>query len=113
MKEPKGGFYLFPDFENFREAFVEKGIDNSVAMCNSILDQAKVAILPGSAFLKEANSLTARLAFVNFDGKRVLSEFEKDSLSLTNPVNESFIRRVCPDTTKATETLCNWTKSFQ
>lgn len=108
VKEPKGGFYLFPDFEPFRVALLSKGISNSLHLCKSILNETGVAILPGSAFLKEENSLTARLAFVNFDGQEALSQFEKNNLSVNEPVNESFLRNACPNTVKGTERLSNW-----
>lgn len=40
--KPKGAFYIFPDISSFNE--------NSEEFCNYILNQAKVACVPGSAF---------------------------------------------------------------
>jgi aspartate aminotransferase len=42
-----GTFYAFPDFS---EAMQTAGFDDDVAYANRILDQAKVAVVPGSAF---------------------------------------------------------------
>lgn len=43
----KGTFYLFP---NIREALQRRGIDGDAAFCEQLLDEAGVALVPGSAF---------------------------------------------------------------
>ena len=48
---PNGAFYVFPNFSAyFGKSFNEKTIDNSVAMADYFLDEAKVASVPGAAF---------------------------------------------------------------
>jgi aspartate aminotransferase len=68
LHAPEGGFYLFPDFEPFRKQLAARGIKSSDALCHALLHEAGVALLPGSAFGMVETSLTARLAYVTFDG---------------------------------------------
>ncbi len=44
--KPEGAFYLFPDVRNY---FTE-ALPNSTALCSYLLDEAKVALIPGEAF---------------------------------------------------------------
>jgi aspartate aminotransferase len=48
---PNGAFYVFPNFSAYLgKSFNGKTIDNSVAMADYFLDEAKVASVPGAAF---------------------------------------------------------------
>jgi len=70
--QPEGGFYLFPDFARVREPLASRGIHTSAELCERLLDETGVATLPGSDFGRPPNELTARLAYVDFDGTEVL-----------------------------------------
>ncbi|MCF6225712.1 MAG: pyridoxal phosphate-dependent aminotransferase, partial [Xanthomonadales bacterium] len=78
-----GGFYLFPDFSFYQEQLKNKGVSTSNQLTTAIMDETGVALLPGSAFGMPSESLTARLAFVDFDGSQILkkeyesAEFDK------------------------------------
>ena len=48
---PEGAFYVFPDVSAyFGSSFGETKIETSVDLCDYILNEAHVAIVPGSAF---------------------------------------------------------------
>ena len=68
MPSPEGGFYLFPNFNAYKNIFQQKNIHDSEAMCEYILTETGVALLPGTAFGRPADELTARLSYVDFDG---------------------------------------------
>jgi len=70
---PDGGFYLFPDFEAHRETLARRGIATSAELTARLLAETGVALLPGSAFGCDPAQLTARLAYVDFDGEVLLS----------------------------------------
>lgn len=70
---PDGGFYLFPDFEAYREALAGRGITTSAELTTRLLAETGVALLPGSAFGCDPGQLTARLAYVDFDGSELLA----------------------------------------
>ena len=48
---PEGAFYLFPDVSGyFGTTNGQVSIDNSVDLCDYLLNDAHVAVVPGSAF---------------------------------------------------------------
>lgn len=80
---PDGGFYLFPDFEAYRQRLAARGITTSAQLTARLLDEAGVALLPGSAFGCEPSQLTVRLAYVDFDGAALL---ESQGAALDQPM---------------------------
>ncbi|MBK6508979.1 MAG: aminotransferase class I/II-fold pyridoxal phosphate-dependent enzyme [Haliea sp.] len=78
-----GGFYLFLDFAAFGPALGAAGINNSIDLCERLLTDTGVALLPGVAFGRPSSELTVRIAFVDFDGARALEAAGR--LSPTEP----------------------------
>ena len=70
--KPAGSFYLFPDFDNFRNQLHERGIITSRSLVDALLEESSIALLPGSDFYMPATSLGIRIAAVDFDGVRAL-----------------------------------------
>lgn len=106
VAEPKGGFYMFPDFESFRASLKDKGISNSEQFCQRLLNDTGVAILPGSSFGRPSDELTARLSYVDFDGARALSALE--TMPADYEPDEEFIRQYCGENIKAMEKTVEW-----
>ena len=106
VEPPSGGFYLFPDFAPHAAALEARGIRTGADLCKRLLDETGVAILPGSAFGLPPESLTARLAYVNFDGARALAGAEV--LPKNEPVDEEFLRTYCANVMTATERIADW-----
>lgn len=77
LHKPEGAFYIFPDFSNFKDKFAAKGIRTSNEMCTALLKDTGVALLPGTAFGMNPESLTARLAYVEFNGNQALEDLKK------------------------------------
>lgn len=103
---PTGGFYLFPDFSAFQQPLAARGIFDSPAICSALLDETGVAILPGSEFGRPASELTARLAYVDFDGQAALDAVA--ALAPDAALDDAFVREHCPRVTAAIEALCAW-----
>jgi len=103
---PHGGFYLFPNFSPFREKLTSKGIMSSLELANRLLEETGVAVLPGSDFGRSGEELTARLAYVDFNGQPAL-EAAMQNLH-ENGLHEDFIREYCPSIVKGMERLGNW-----
>lgn len=102
----EGGFYLFPDFSNHREKLMARGIYDSEALCQTILTETGVAMLPGSAFGLAPHELLARLAFVDFDGDAALRALPKETNG--SGVSEEFLSKYCGKVVNATRILCDW-----
>lgn len=105
MPRPAGGFYLFPDFGAHREGLAGRGIETSTALCERLLEDTGVAILPGSAFGRPESELTARLAYVDFDGAGAL---EKAADRPSEDMDEAFLRAAAPNVTDAIDRIGEW-----
>ena len=103
---PQGGFYLFPDFGAQADRLRARGITTSVELCERLLEEIGVAILPGRDFGRPAEELTARLAYVNFDGSRALEAVEQ--LPPDTILDDGFLRTYCGGALEAIERLCDW-----
>ncbi|KAJ0394265.1 hypothetical protein P43SY_004642 [Pythium insidiosum] len=66
--DPEGGFYVFPCFGTQRELLADRGILTDIELCQRVLNDTGVALLPGSAFGRDPTELYVRVAFVDFKG---------------------------------------------
>jgi aspartate/methionine/tyrosine aminotransferase len=98
--KPAGSFYLFPDFDNFRGAFQKRGVLTSRKMVDALLDEAGVAVLPGSDFYLPATNLGVRVAAVDFDGARALETWPGGG-----QVTEAYFREVFPKIIQGCDSL--------
>ncbi len=80
---PQGGFYLLLDFSPFSDRLVERGIRSDSQLCDRLLAETGVALLPGGAFGMPALSFTARLAYVDFDGDAALRDVDRIEANVT------------------------------
>ncbi|MBN2559764.1 MAG: aminotransferase class I/II-fold pyridoxal phosphate-dependent enzyme [Phycisphaerae bacterium] len=103
---PAGAFYLFVDFSPLRERLAQRGIEDGPALCTRLLEETGVAILPGAAFAQSREELTARLAYVNFDGARALAASE--NIPLTEDLPDDFTRRWCERVLQGVERIADW-----
>lgn len=102
-----GSFYLFPDFENYREQFKKRGVLTSSKMADLLLSEAGVAVLPGSDFYMPATSLSCRVAGVDFDGGKVLEEWPG-----SENVTEGYMKEVMPNIIKGCDSIEAFLKSL-
>lgn len=107
MPRPDGGFYLFPDFEVFREGLLSKGLHTDREMCEALLEEAGVALLPGSEFGVRPDRYTARLSYVDFDGRAAMVA-ARGYLDRRQPLDDDFVEAVCPAIAGGTEALMQW-----
>ena len=106
LATPQGAFYMFPDFSPLKERLHNRGIRTSTEMCEKLLAETGVAILPGSAFGRPEEELTARLAFVDFDGAKALAmagRHQGEGL-----LTEEFLKTCCFKVVEGIERLCQW-----
>jgi aspartate aminotransferase len=106
VDRPDGAFYLFPDFTPQAELLAARGIKTSLELCERLIAETGVAILPGASFGRPPAELTARIAYVDFDGARTLAAIR--AAGTEGPPDESFLRIYCPSVTTAIDALCGW-----
>lgn len=59
---PDGGFYLYPNFDGWREALAAAGVHTSDDLARHLLDEWQIATLPGTAFGSPPQELSLRLS---------------------------------------------------
>ncbi len=106
VARPDGAFYLLPDFEPLRGKLDKRGIKNSSSLCERLLQETGVAILPGSSFGRPANELTARIACVDFDGAKALAAAEQ--IGADRELGDDFLADYCEKVIVATTKICEW-----
>lgn len=106
VHRPEGAFYLFLDFSAHAEALRQAGIASSQQLCDSLLRDTGVSILYGDVFGMPSNHLSARLAYVDFDGAAALAASEK--IGLDTPLDGSFLLQHLANNVKGTEQICEW-----
>ena len=106
MPSPKGGFYLFPNFSFYRERLASKGILTSFELCETLLQDTGVAILPGMDFGRQPEELTCRIAYVDFNGEMVLEKAMNEYKN--QPITEEFLNNHCGKMVEATTKLEEW-----
>ena len=106
VNTPHGAFYLFPDFSSEAERLSRRGIVTSSKLCEALLEDTGVAILPGSNFGRPDDELTARIAYVNFDGARALAMAQLTPAD--KPLDEEFLRNCCSGVLRAIDLICDW-----
>jgi len=93
--KPDGGFYLFP-------RFLTKDVEmTSAELCDQLLRNAGVSMLPGSHFGRPASELTCRLAYVDFDGTRALA----NANAIEGDLGFDFVKESCSSVVEGIEAL--------
>lgn len=103
---PAGAFYLFPDFTPFRDRLAARGITTSKQLVERLLEDTGVAILPGVDFGREEDELTARMAYVDFDGAGALAAV--GTLARDAVPDVAFLQRYAPRVTAGIDRIVNW-----
>ena len=93
---PDGGFYYFLDFNNYKNELDKILIYNSDNLCEKLLYNTGIALLSGSNFGRHDNDLTARLAFVDFNGEDIINK---------EILNEKDIIHICSKTIEGCKLL--------
>jgi aspartate aminotransferase len=100
INKPQGGFYLMPEFLN-------KKFNSSSAMCDSILNDTGVALLPGSDFGFEQSKMLARLSFTDFDGQEFMNKIEDNQ-----KIDKDHIAKFAPKIIEGVDKLKKWSESI-
>ena len=104
---PQGSFYLMIGFENFKTLLKPLKLDTSTKLSHHLLDNYGVALLPGSDFGFKSNELFFRMAFVDFNGEKVMKAYKKEK-----KIDERFIKENCISIYKGVKQLIKFTKEI-
>jgi len=100
INPPQGAFYLMPEFKN-------KKFKTSSKLCEVILKETGVAMLPGSNFGFKPNRMLTRLSYTDFDGK----EFFRNVTNCSQ-IDDEMIKKFAPNVVEGVLKLSNWAKNL-
>ena len=100
INKPQGGFYLMPEFLN-------KKFKSSSEMCDNILNDTGVALLPGSDFGFDETKMLARLSFTDFDGQEFMNKIEDNQ-----KIENDHIANLAPKIIEGVDKLKKWSESI-
>ena len=100
INKPQGGFYLMPEFLN-------KRFNSSSEMCDSILNDTGVALLPGSDFGFDQKQMLARLSFTDFNGQKFM-----DGIKDNEEIDYDKINEFAPKVVEGVDKLKKWSESI-
>ena len=97
---PQGAFYLMPEFKN-------KKYKTSSKLCEAILNETGVAMLPGSDFGFKPSKMLTRLSYTDFDG----TEFFRN-VTNCKMIDDEMIKKHAPNVVEGVSKLSNWVKNL-
>ena len=100
LNPPQGAFYLMPEFPN-------KKYKSSTVLCETILDETGVAMLPASDFGFSPKKMLTRLCYIDFDGSKFLNANINGKL-----LEDKIIEKYAPNVVEGIEKLSNWAKNL-
>ena len=100
MAPPQGAFYLMPEFKN-------KKYKTSSELCEAILKDTGVAMLPGSDFGFKPKKMLTRLSYTDFDGV----EFFRN-VTNCKMIDDEMIKKYAPNVVEGVSKLSNWVKNL-
>jgi aspartate aminotransferase len=100
INKPQGGFYLMPEFLN-------KKFNTSSEMCDNILKETGVALLPGADFGFDKNKMLARLSFTDFDGQNFINQIQNKQ-----KIDNDLILKLAPKIVEGVNKLKKWSESI-
>ena len=100
INKPQGGFYLMPEFLN-------KKFNSSGEMCDSILSDTGVVLLPGSDFGFDQKKMLVRLSFTDFDGQKFMNKINDNQ-----KIDNDLINEFAPKIIEGADKLKKWSESI-
>ena len=100
INKSQGGFYLMPEFSN-------KSFSTSSEMCDNLLKETGVALLPGSDFGFDKKRMLARLSFTDFNGQDFMKNIQSEK-----KINDDLILKFAPNVVKGLDRLKKWSESI-
>ncbi|KAL7634953.1 UNVERIFIED_CONTAM: hypothetical protein RMT77_015334 [Armadillidium vulgare] len=112
-----GGYYFMPDFEVVRNGLAKKGILTGDEMTKLMLEEAGVALMSNTEFLRPSNELSVRFCFVCFDGTQALKSYKalKDKgikLDSSDEQGKKFLEENCQNLVQGMQRLKEWVRKY-
>jgi aspartate aminotransferase len=107
---PDGAFYFFASFNELTDDLKRKGVATSNQLAESLIScPFHIGVVTGDACMLEPDDYGARIAFVDYDGKKAFDDY-KNNPPKTDAEELEFVKRNTPMMVKSTESLKEWVR---
>ena len=107
---PKGAFYFFADFNELSEYLIKKGVKYSNELMHSLISHPfHIATITGDTCLLDPDDFGARIAFVDYDGKKAFDNYIKAPPKSPSD-EEEFVKNNAPRMVRAIEMLRHYVR---
>ncbi|MCZ6594607.1 MAG: aminotransferase class I/II-fold pyridoxal phosphate-dependent enzyme [Bacteroidetes bacterium] len=107
---PQGGFYILVDFNFYKDQLSKLDLKDSVSLADHLLEHYGVVLLPGVDFYFSPNEFIFRLAYVDFNGKTALDEYQKNK---NIPLDLKFIKTFAPNIFNGVQIIIDFVNSLK
>ena len=87
--------------------FLNSKFKTSSDMCENILNETGVALLPGSDFGFNSDKMLSRLSFTDFDGQEFM-----DKISENQKIDDDMINKFAPKVVEGVNKLKKWSETL-
>ena len=87
--------------------FLNKKFKNSTHLCETVLEETGVAMLPASDFGFDKKRLLTRLCYIDFNGNEFLKADINGKL-----LSDKIIEKYAPNVVEGVQKLSNWAKNL-
>jgi aspartate aminotransferase len=108
--KPQGAFYFFADFNQLTDDLKRKKVMTSNQLGESLLScPFHIAVVTGDACMLEPDNYGARIAFVDYDGKKTFDDYKNNKPQNSTEETE-FVLRNAPLMVRSADSLKEWVK---
>jgi len=105
---PDGAFYFFADFNELKPELKRKGVTTSNQLGESLLScPHHLGVVTGDACMLESDDYGARIAFVDYDGKKTFDNYKQNPPKSSSDEIE-FVKQNSPMMVKSVDALKGW-----
>ena len=105
---PQGAFYFFADFNKLSSDLKRKGVATSNQLAESLIScPYHIGVVTGDANMLEPDNYGARIAFVDYDGKKTFDNYKQSNLKTSSDELE-FVKQNAPMMVKSVQSLNDW-----
>lgn len=110
---PQGAFYFFADFNELSSDLKKKDVLTSNQLAESLIScPHHIGVVTGDACMLDPDNYGARIAFVDYDGKRTFDNFKNNKPKTASDKLE-FVKQNAPMMTKSVQSLRDWVNSIK
>lgn len=108
--QPEGAFYFFADFNDFSENLKKKGVMTSNQLAESLIScPYHLATVTGDSNLLDPDNYGARIAFVDYDGKKAFENYKNNPPKSSSDEAE-FVKKNASHMLNSVSALEEWAK---